>query len=94
MCSSDLDATKAPVLQEHVAVGDPGQPGQAVLGDEHRAPRFLRVFHEFGHARCRGQIQIARRLVEQQVRGVHGPDAPPLSQVFRLPVVAGRLTTP
>ena len=69
------DAAEAPVLQEHVAVGDPGQPGQAVLGDEHRAPRFLRVFHELGHVRCRGQIQVARRLVEQQVRGVHGPDA-------------------
>ena len=66
-------AVHAPGFHAHVPVGDPRQPRQAVLGDQHRAPRLLRARHESRHVRHSRQIEVARRLVQQQIRGAHCP---------------------
>ena len=65
----------ATLLEVHVPVGDTGEPGEPMLSHEDRAPLGLGMPDEARHVRDGGEVEVARRLVQKQDRGVHGPDA-------------------
>ena len=46
-----------------------------MLRHEHRTACSLGMRHERRHIRDRGQIEVARRLVQEQVGGMQRPDA-------------------